>query len=86
MCGSTCPKRNCGSTCPERNSNPQAEGEVCESEFDIGLDQHVVIDMPDEVYVGMAVSSEIYDGLNTSCEYTKAAFESIEFVCEGDGC
>ena len=66
--------------------DPQAEGEVCESEFDIGLDQHVVIDMPDEVYVGMAVSSEIYNGPNTSCEYTKAAFESIEFVCEGDGC
>lgn len=60
--------------------------EVCESEFDIGLDQHVVIDMPDEVYVGFAVSSEIYDGPNTSCQYTEADFESIEFVCEGDGC
>eukprot|EP00985_Skeletonema_marinoi_P014752 scaffold7522_cov202-Skeletonema_marinoi.AAC.7 len=66
--------------------DPQAEGEVCESDFDIGLDQHVVIDMPDEVYVGFAVSSEVYDGENSSCEYTKAAFESIEFVCEGDGC
>ncbi len=60
--------------------------EVCESPIDC-LDQEVVIDMPDTVYVGLAVSSEAsYDWEPTSCTYTEADFESIEFVCEGEGC
>ena len=60
-------------------------GGVCESESDIDLDldQEVDIDMKDTVYVGLAVSSEVYKGNNSSCEYTEADFESIEFVCEG---
>ena len=81
-----------------RNSNnftwsyaydPELPGQVCKSDdIDLGdgFDQHVVIDMPDDVYVGLAVSSEIHDGIYTSCQYTEADFESIEFVCEGDGC
>jgi len=64
-------------------------GEECESEFDIdlGFDPvEVVIDISETVYVGLAVSSEVYSGSNSSCEYTEADFESIEFVCEGDSC
>ena len=32
------------------------------------------------------VSSEVYSGPGSSCEYTEADFESIEFLCEGEDC
>eukprot|EP00985_Skeletonema_marinoi_P018040 scaffold10020_cov161-Skeletonema_marinoi.AAC.26 len=68
--------------------DPQLPGEVCKSsDIDLGFDPvEVVIDMSETVYVGLAVSSEVYSGSNSSCEYTEADFESIEFVCEGDSC
>ena len=67
--------------------DPQKPGEVCESDFDIGcLDKEVEINMSGTVYVGLAVSSGVYDGDYSSCEFTKADFESIEFVCEEPGC
>ena len=66
--------------------DPQMPDEVCEADQDIGLDQEVIIDMPDTVYVGLSVSSEVYSGPGSSCEYTEADFESIEFLCEGKGC
>mmetsp|Transcript_9212 Transcript_9212/g.15135 ORF Transcript_9212/g.15135 Transcript_9212/m.15135 type:complete len:325 (-) Transcript_9212:106-1080(-) len=66
--------------------DPQMPNEECESDFDIGLDQLVEIDMSETVYVGLAVSSEVYSGAGSSCVFTKADFESIEFVCDGDGC
>lgn len=66
--------------------DPQLPGEVCESEQDIGLDQQVEIDMSETVYVGLAVSSEVYDGPGSSCEFTEADFESIQFECDGESC
>jgi len=68
--------------------DPQLPGEVCKSsDIDLGFDPvEVVTDMSETVYVGLAVSSEVYSGSNSSCEYTEADFESIEFVCEGDSC
>lgn len=64
--------------------DPQLPNEVCESEDDTGVEELVFdIDMTDTVYVGLAVSSEVFSGNDSSCEYTEADFESIEFVCEG---
>ena len=67
------------------NYDASFAGDVCESDFGIGfdLDLQVDIDMTDTVYVGLAVSSEVFSGNDSSCEYTEADFESIEFVCEG---
>eukprot|EP00984_Skeletonema_dohrnii_P019636 scaffold9441_cov77-Skeletonema_dohrnii-CCMP3373.AAC.2 len=63
-------------------------GEECESgDIDLGFDPvEAVIDMSETVCVGLAVSSEVYSGPNSFCEYTEADFESIEFACEGDSC
>ena len=42
--------------------------------------------MQETVNVGLAVSSEVYDGPGSSCEYTDANFEYIQFECAGESC
>lgn len=68
--------------------DPMLPDEVCESKLFLEhIRLEVDIDMSDTVYVGLAVSSEVYTGEHdSSCKYTEADFESIQFVCEGDRC